>query len=183
MIKKFYFFSLFAISTLAQADFCPCPGNFNLIHIGDPLSQILKTCCAPTSQKIYKQQPPVPQKWTYNVTPPTNPINSIQGSVELIVTFDETEKVTNITVNAQSLTNTNCGPSSTVSFDVSTPNTIQVGNTMKTVEAICGKPQFIQKGISPQNNPNAPTITELQYVGPPPITLVFENAILKEIQK
>jgi hypothetical protein len=70
-----------------------------------------------------------------------------------------------------------------VSFDASTPNTIQVGNTLKTVETVCGKPKFVQKGIPQENTPAPPTMTELQYAGPPPVTLIFENAKLKEIQK
>jgi hypothetical protein len=183
MLKKIYGFSLLLISTIAFADFCPCPSNFNLIHLGDSLDQVLKTCCAPTSKKIRQEETAAPQKWSYSITAPTNPVDSVQGSVELVVIFDQTGTVTNITVNAQSLTTTNCGNISAPSFDVSETNTIKVGDTKKTVETICGKPQFIQRGIPQESQSAAPIVTELQYVGPPPVTLVFENGKLTEINK
>ncbi len=139
---------------------------------------MLRACFTKTHAKQ-----PVPQKWSYNITAPANPANVVQGSVELIVTFDETEKVTNITVNAQSLTTTNCGNTSTVSFDVSTPNSIKIGDTQATVKTACGTAKFIQKGEPQTDNQNAPIVTELQYAGPPPVTLIFENGTLKEIKK
>lgn len=183
MIKKWCSLSLLLISTVAVADFCPCPSNFNLIQIGNSLDQILKTCCKPsTPPKTYQKPIPVPQKWTYNIAAPPNPGNAVQGSVELTVTFDRTEKVTNITVNAQSLTTTNCGTTSTVSFTASSPNSIKIGDTMKAVEQACGKDKFVLRG-EPQTDQTAPIITELQYAGPPPITLRFINGSLTEIIK
>ncbi|GEM_PF-968595 len=186
MFKKFYGLSLLLISTVAFADFCPCPSSFNLIQIGNSLDQILKTCCAPSSPpKTYQKPIPVPQKWSYNIAPPPNPANAVQGSVELIVTFDETEKVTNITVNAQSLTTTNCGSAPTTSFSV-TPaqaGTIQIGSTAAQVIAACREPMFKQLGVPQTSNQTPPIITELQYNGPPPVTLKFVNGSLTEIIK
>jgi len=183
MFKKVCGLSFLLITTAAIADFCPCPSNFNLIQIGNSLDQILKTCCAPIARNTHQAELPVPQKWSYNVAPPPNPTNAVQGSVELIVTFDETKKVTNLTVNMQSLTQTNCGNSPTTSFTQTTVNTIQIGDTMATVKKACGAAKFIQRGEPQSNNQIAPTITELQYTGPPPVTLMFENGILKEIKK
>ncbi len=183
MLKKYYGLSLLLISTVACADFCPCPSSFNLIQIGNSLDQILKTCCAPTARNTYQKAMPVPQKWSYNITAPANPVNSVQGSVELIVTFDETEKVTNISVNAQSLTTTNCGNSPTTSFAVNTPNSIQIGSSMEEVKTACGTAKFVQRGEPQTNNQTAPIITELQYSGPPPVTLKFVNGSLTEINK
>lgn len=183
MSKKLYGLSLLLISTMAYGDFCPCPSNFNLIQIGNSLDQVLKTCCAPISRKTHKAEAPVPQKWSYTITPPPNPGGAVQGSTDLIVTFDQTEKVANIKVNAQSLTATSCGKTSTVSFDVNQPNMIQIGDTMQTVQTTCGKPLFIEKGVPQTDNQPTSTITELQYAGPPPVTLYFENNVLTKIEK
>lgn len=187
MQKLIFSFSVLLASTVAFPETCPCPTSYSIIEIGKTsLDEVLKTCCKPVSQKTYKASVPAPQKWSYSIVPPANPANAVQGSVELTVIFDETEKVTNLTVNAQSLTSTNCGNTSTVSYDVVTPNTIQVGNTMDMVKSICGKPQFITKGVPSEENQEAPTVTELKYagfIGSPPVTLIFNNAILKEIKK
>jgi hypothetical protein len=172
------------LSSIAFADFCPCPGNFNLIQIGDSIQQIMATCCAPTSQKKYKAEVPIPQKWTYYIEAPSNPSNTTQGSVEMTVTFDETGKVTNITVNAQSLATTNCSSAPTNYFGANMPNSIQVGvDTLESVKKACGTAKFITKGVPPENAPLTPEIAELQYAGPPPVILKFEDGKLTEIKK
>lgn len=172
------------LSATAFADFCPCPSNFNLIQIGDSIQQVMTTCCAPTSQKKYKAEVPIPQKWTYYVTAPPNPSNTTQGSVEMTVTFDETGKVTNITVNAQSLATTNCGSAPTNYFGANMPNSIQVGvDTLESVKKACGTAKFITKGVPQENTPSTPEIAELQYAGPPSVILKFEDGKLTEIQK
>ncbi len=184
MFKKLCGLTLLLISAGAFAEFCPCPSSFNLIHIGDSLSRVTQVCCKPSAPpKIYKAEIPVPEKWTYNITPPANPGGATQGSVELLVTFDSTKKVTNITVNAQSLTTTNCGKTPAVSFDVSQPNAIKIGDTQETVKATCGDPLFKQKGEPQGDSQSTPIMTELNYAGPPPVMLIFENGILKEIKK
>lgn len=184
MIKQWCGLSLLLISTVAAAEFCPCPSSFNLIKIGDSLDQVLKTCCAPTARNTHQAEPPVPQKWSYTITPPANPGNAVQGSVEMVVTFDQTQKVTNITVNAQSLTMSNCGNTSVVSYTTNTPNTIHVGDTMAAVKAACAPlTPFIMRAEPLPSNQAAPIVTELQYVGPPPVTLIFENGTLTEIKK
>lgn len=183
MFRKLYAVSLLTLSTIAYADFCPCPSSFNLIHMGDPLAQVLKSCCAPAHKKTYKKEPPVPQDWVYSIPAPPNPGNATQGSVILLVRFDDSGKIYSMNVNAQTLESTNCSNTATVSFDVNTPNTIQVGDSMEKVKTICGKPKSIQKGLPTEDNTVTPTITELQYAGPPPVTLIFENATLTQIQK
>ncbi|MCE3238073.1 MAG: hypothetical protein K0R24_1054 [Gammaproteobacteria bacterium] len=166
------------------ADFCPCPGNFNLIQIGDSIQQIIATCCAPTSQKKYKAEAPVPQIWTYYVTAPPNPANTTQGSQKMTVTFDETGKVMNITVGAYSLATTNCGNAITNYFGVNMPNSIQVGvDTLESVKKACGTAKFVEKQAGQENASLAPEIAELQYAGPPPVTLKFEEGKLTEIKK
>ena len=184
MLNRLCGLSLLLLSTSVFAEFCPCPSNFNLIQIGDSLTRVNQICCKPSAPpKTYKAEIPVPEKWTYNITPPANPGGAMQASVELLVTFDATRTVTNITVNAQSLTTTNCGKTSAVSFDVSQPNAIKIGDTQETVKATCGPPLFRQKGEAQGDTQSAPTMTEQEYAGPPPVTLIFENGVLKQIKK
>ena len=183
-IKNALTVSALLLSATAFADFCPCPSNFNLIKIGDPIQQIIATCCAPSSQKKYKAEPLVPQKWTYYITAPANPSDTTQGSVEMTVTFDDSGKVSNIMVNAQSLATTNCGTSPTMYFGVNTPNSIQVGiDTLESVKKACGTAKFIAKGAPSEDAPLTPEIMELQYAGPPPVILKFEDGKLTEIKK
>src|SRR5579862_3341206 len=170
MFKRLCGLALLLISTGAFAEFCPCPSSFNLIQIGDSLAQVNQVCCKPSAPPtIYKAEIPVPEKWTYNIVPPPNPGNATQASVEMLVTFDSTRKVTNITVNAQSLTTTNCSKTPVVSFDVNQPNAIKIGDTQETVKAACGDPLFKQKGEPQGGSQSAPTITEQSYAGPPPV--------------
>jgi hypothetical protein len=182
LTMKKYLAAFFIISsTNALADFCPCPSSFNLIQLGDSLQQIQATCCKPVSQKKYKLEPTVPQKWVYYISAPPTPSNTAQGSVEMTVVFDEKGKVTNISVNAQSLTSTNCGNTPNSYFGANMPNTIQVQvDTLESVKKACGPAKFETKG-TPSEDTQTSEIVELQYAGPPPTTLKFQDNKLIEI--
>jgi len=165
-MKKLLFFVALILSAQANAMFCP--NNFKTINIGDTIDTVTKLCGAPDEQKEIKStdDPNAPQEWTFYVNP--DPTNSQQTTnLKMTVAF-ENQKAGNITVNGQSLVSTTiCG------------NIISVGDTMQSIKAACGSPPFVNKGQPQADQPDKPKVVEYKYNSTPPITLVFENGMLK----
>jgi len=145
-----------------------CPGNFNQINIGDNLADVQKKCGKPVSQKTTDSIPNVPQEWNYYLKlSPTDP-----ATLKTSVAFAG-GRVVNISVNNVGITNTSiCG------------STIQVGDTVDTVKAACGKPAFIMQNNGPasevQKTDPASKNVDLTYnSGMGTVVLHFENGILK----
>lgn len=161
-MKKILLLTLGLVYSNAFAMFCP--DNFNQINYGDPIDQVLLQCGKPVSQKSYKSTSNEPQEWNYYV----RMVPNMQGSLRMTVAFNQ-GKVINISVNGAGVTNTAiCG------------NAITLGQTLKQVEAICGKPVFINQGSTQQGTQNpaqADDMTELTYAS---ATLVFEKGKLTE---
>lgn len=173
---KLFLFNLlfFLLPTLADAFFCP--NNFNQINFGNTIEQVQQQCGIPAKQDKKEVTPELPtmQEWNYFIpkTFATSATNQSQMTLKTQITFDDKGKTINISVNGLSVASTTaCGN-----------GTLQLGDTTSQVEAICGKPSFINKqSISTSSAP--PTVikvTEFTYNTTPPVTLVFENGVLTQ---
>jgi hypothetical protein len=169
MLKKSLILLVFLITTNSFAS--TCPNGFNVINRGNTVDEILQLCGPPSKPPhTYKLAASVPQEWLYYI--PANSTDPSQGSVKMSVVFLN-DKVTNITVNSQSLINTGlCGASTNVN---DTSKSIKTSDSMQTVKTACGAPSFINKGQAQDNAPDGPQITELEYNGASSVILVFEN--------
>ena len=150
-----------------------CPNNFSQIVPGDSIDQVVAACGKPDSEKKSESGYRGPQEWQYFVTidQPLNGSGAPAGaspSVKMSVALVK-QKVINITVQGTSLASTSiCGP------------TINVGDSLDSVETNCGKPTFVQKQESGNSNDEKPIeIIEYKYNTTAPNTLIFENGILK----
>lgn len=144
-----------------------CPVGFNQIYIGDTIEQVQKQCGKPDSQNTKKEEPMVPQEWSFFVSQPPVVSSQPQAAQKMIVTLIN-GKVVNMTVSGFSVSNSNlCGA------------LVSVGDTAENVKTACGNPGFINK--SSENSGQKPTeITEFKYNSTPAATLIFENGRLKQ---
>ncbi len=153
-----------------------CPNGFNQINEGDTIEQVQAQCGSPASAKRFVDERNQPQEWTYvlPIMPPPNTLGSNPG----------TQKITYDFVDGKLVNMTNNGIGVGSSPACGTAN-IQVGSSIDDVKNSCGKPNEIQKtnmvGPSGQNPPPN-QITQWNYGGSTPATLVFENGKLKERQ-
>lgn len=173
IILPFTLFLLFFSSTIF-AFFCPT--NFQQINLGDTMVKVLELCGKPETQISKPKEEPVPQEWIYYLpqTVSNSMNNTVQGTLKTTVSFDAAGNAINLSVNGIGVGGTDiCGTN------------IQLGSNIKEVEKACGKPLMINKA-SPPDIPEgllAPTkneITEFIYRTNPPISLIFENAVLVE---
>ena len=172
MIKMIF---VFLLPTISYAFFCP--NNFNQINFGDTIAQIQQQCGTPAKQETKEIAPdiPTPQEWNYYVprTYTLSATNQPEMTLKTQIIFDANGKAININVNGLSMPSTNvCGA------------VIQLGATQDTVKAACGNPAIInkQQATAPQTGSTQPPknkITEFTYSTTPPVTLVFENGVLK----
>lgn len=166
--------SLFIIPTMSFAFFCPT--NFKLIDFGDTIDQVTQQCGKPNTQTETNQSADnAPQEWQYYVpqTVAMSDTTQVQGTLKTSFSFDQNGKVINISVNGIGVGSTTiCG------------NNIQLGDTKDTVKAACGQASFINKsnngsGLTPEG---VIKVTTFNYQTTPPMTLIFENGILKTKQ-
>ena len=121
-----------------------CPNNFNTILIGDSLDKVVSRCGEPTAKATQDIEPPVPQQWSYLIPQTVSGgINStMQGTLPVMITFDDKGKAININVNGIGVgATTICG------------GNITLGNTIDAVKSACGKPTFINKQAPDSNQP------------------------------
>ena len=147
-----------------------CPTNFNTILIGDSLDKVVSKCGEPTTKTTQDIEPPVPQQWSYLIPQTVSGgINStMQGTLPVMITFDDKGKAININVNGIGVgATTICG------------GNIALGNTIEAVKSACGKPTFINKQ-QPENN-NQPKEQEIIYTYGK-TQLIFKNNILSGSQ-
>jgi hypothetical protein len=179
------FFSLNAHALL-------CPNSFDVINIGDNTSAVQKVCGAPNSERTYSAATSnTPVEWEF-VKP--NRIDQFTSRVKFLLSEN---KVANITITngnqnpnqicqaiqlGSSGTNLQLSCSTLTPSDVSQTDLcggmIRVGDSVKVVEFICGKPLTMHPLQGGSGSPVA--ITEYTYSGAPPAVLVFENGQLKE---
>ncbi len=152
-----------------------CPTGFNQINIGDTIEQVTQQCGAPDSKKTDKEiLDTTPQVWTYYVKyDPSQP-----GTVQMMIAFDASQKMINITVNGTSLSNSSlCG------------GNVQLGDTTASVKKACGAAALVNKGetqnsnaVTNNNQPSTETTTFKYTSQGTPTTLIFMNGKLKERQ-
>lgn len=173
-MKKIILMVLLAPS-LSYAFFCP--GNFSQIDYGMTIAQVGQICGAPAKQnKFTKTLDNKPQEWTYYIpqTVSVNPFQQTVGTMKTSFAFDANGQAVNISVNGIGVgATTICGI------------TIQLGTTREQVQQACGNPSFINRQNAPgtavlgQVPDDVVNVVEYQYNSNPPVTLVFENGILK----
>ncbi len=147
-----------------------CPNNFNTILVGDSIDKVVSKCGEPTTKETKDIEPPVPQQWSYLIPQTVSGgINStMQGTLPVMVTFDDKGKAININVNGIGVgATTICG------------GNIALGNTIEMIKSACGKPTFINKQ-EPENN-NQPKEQETIYTYGK-IQLIFKNNLLSASQ-
>ncbi len=142
-----------------------CPNGFSSINMGDSLDAVVKACGEPDSKKTTKKLPFQAQEWVYYVAS----YPGMTGTLKTTVAFDDSGKVINISVNGAGVSET----------QICKNKTIQFGNTPEEIEAVCGKPTYINKTTG-EGAAKPTEITELQYNASPTVTLVFQNGILTE---
>jgi hypothetical protein len=155
-----------------------CPSNFNQIDYGMTVADVTKTCGAPASTKqSVREQDNMPQEWTYYV-PQTVSFNTLQqstGTMKTSFAVDANGHAVNISVNGLGVgATTICG------------SNVQLGDSRDAIKSACGNPSFINKQNGPgssvvgQGSDQNIQVTDLLYNGNPPVTLEFENGILKD---
>lgn len=182
MKNKTIAFILFAISSNAFAIFCPT--NFSSIDYGYTIDQVVAVCGEPNSQNTFTQANITTQEWEYYIR--TNPFSQITEKLRILISGD---RVANINVPGPQICETTqigghtkniCRESSRRVNVISTTlcgQIINVGDNSQTVEMACGQPIILNQQQNLQNPDTQ--ITEFQYNGPPPVTLIFEGGILK----
>lgn len=163
-------------STVSYSMFCP--GNFNVINIGDSIATVEKLCGPPTSKEVADAPDNQPQEWSYYLQDRTSNLmvpTKAQGTLKTTIAFDADGNVINISVNGIGVSTTNnCG------------QTISMGMNRDTVENACGKPSLITK--QNQNQPAPPSDPKdmsnkkvtYTYTTTPPVKLVFIRGTLSE---
>ncbi len=171
---------LFFLPSLSYALFCPT--NFNQINIGDSIQQVQAQCGNPVSQETKKVTPEGPQEWNYFI-PQTvmgaGAYDKTQGTLKTQINFDGDGKVININVNGIGVGATS---------ECSQP--IKLGDTRDQVKAACGKPSWINKSdpsmvgdTNQSQEQQSKEVTQMNYSSSnPPVQLIFENGLLKEVQ-
>lgn len=148
-----------------------CPTNFSQIDFGNSLDQVKQLCGNPDKETSIEKEPKTPQEWTYFIpqTVSSETSNAMQGTLKTSVTFDKDGNAINISVNGIGVgSSTICG------------NNIQLGDTQESIKSACGKPSFINKQEADNASEQQKVkVTELLYNANPPVTLVFENGVLK----
>ncbi len=170
-IRLTVLFSAF-IPTLSLAFFCPT--NFSQIDFGATLAQVEQICGKPDKQESSTQKIEGPQEWNYYIkqtVSTTGGMTSMQGTLKTQVTFDADGKVLNLSVNGIGVGSTTlCG------------KTIQLGSTKEEVKSACGQPAIINKAQPAPGQPDEMKIVKYIYNSTPPVTLIFEDGILKDKQ-
>ncbi len=183
MLRYGLIYSCLLLSTYCFADTCPCPNsssNFSPIQIGDSLEHIKALCCAPLSEKTSAQSnTSFSGSWKYFVAVGGTP-ESPSGSVELTVSFID-NRVANISVMAQSLASTSLCAKAPVGPGALAPS-IKIDDSIETVKSICGQGLATLSSTGDASNAKKIDVTELEYSGPPPVTLRFESGVLKKME-
>lgn len=157
-----------------------CPGNFNVINVGDPIATVEKLCGKPDSKEVADAPDNEPQEWSYYLNDKNNNLqihtNAQGGTLKTTIAFDGDGKIINISVNGVGVASTNgCGQQ------------IAMGMDRKTVENSCGRPSQITKqnqGAQPAApaDPNDMSNKMVTYIynTTPPGKLVFIRGKLSE---
>jgi hypothetical protein len=187
LFKIFILSPLFFFATNTFAFFCPT--NFSQINIGDPMKTVIELCGRPDYQHTYIKSIYVSQELIYYVK--TNPLNASTAKLSVVLNNDQ---IVNITItdntktcqpfdNSQPENNNNAvckttQESRSVGSTTACGSVIRIGDRVEAIQAACGQPAFINHSQQQADSQN--TFTEFKYNGPPSISLIFENGLLKE---
>jgi hypothetical protein len=141
-----------------------CPSGFNQINMGDTIAQVQQACGMPASTTTSDSSEDKPQEWTYYVKEqPTD-----QTTLRMTVAFT-TGAVTNMSVNGIGVSNTQiCGG-----------NTVQTGDSQKSVKNACGEPAFIAQSNLPSAAGDVVKVSQLTYnTSSQPVVLEFKDGKL-----
>lgn len=174
-LRNFLFCTALLYSTHCLAIFCPT--NFHTINIGDSIEQVEAQCGRGNTETKSTSEANVPQQWTYfmamqNPYVPSAAGSPQEGTMQVTFSFVDNKVV--------SLTSNGIGVGATT---ICNSVNLQIGSSTDDVKKACGKPAMIQQSNlsqgSAQGTP-ASEIIEWKYDTNPPITLRFENGVLKE---
>jgi hypothetical protein len=167
---------LFALTPMSSFAFF-CPKNFNQISLGDTQAQVTEQCGKPDLTETKTVEPNVPQEWIYFI-PQTvglgGPSLQQQGTLKTSISFDQSGKAINISVNGIGVGGTTiCGGAQ-----------LQLGVSQDDVKNACGKPSFINKQQTESPTTSAPDkanqVVIYTYTSNPPVQLVFKEGVLVE---
>lgn len=142
------------------------------------MDQVIATCGKPDKQDTTTKKAEGAQEWSYFIpqTVTTPSLYSTQGTLKTQISFDNSGKVINISVNG-------IGVGATT---ICNGFNLQLGDDRDTVKRVCGEPSFINKDANPATLPpdaqKETKVTTFIYNSTPPSKLIFENGILKEQQ-
>lgn len=184
MLKQKFFIASFLILIYQSSYAIFCPNNFSSINYGDALQSVIQTCGQPSSQSTYMKNEYASQEWVYYVNEGymrnTSMLSVIFNNDHIVnMTLTGNEKV--CAPNTGSGKNNPCIPIVTertrsIASTQLCGGLISLGDNSQTVNNACGKPVFtnIQQGAPDKQTP----VTTLNYSGPPPTQLIFENGVL-----
>lgn len=168
--------SILLLTLSANSHAITCPYSYQVIHIGQTFDEIIKMCGEPDNVQLKMEPPSGPQTWTYlkkSEMVSAVELEKEQGSMGLSIVFDAEKKAASITINGREATSTTvCGPE------------IKSGDTESDIQLACGKPTYITQGKAVAlGSEKDVTVKTVIYNSSPPITLRFENGILKEAKQ
>jgi len=152
-----------------------CANTFKSIRVGDSTDAVQAACGTPSATTMRQQQISMPAttvQWVYSLGFLTSK-NTIVSLPTLMVNFDANQRVVTITRG---------GAPINISVPCTINHTINIGDSMNTVMAACGPPNF--------TNSQQTTVNVTKYLlewtynfGPykPQIILDFDNGQLTQI--
>jgi hypothetical protein len=163
----------------------PCPNGNGILYKGDAIDEVIKQCGEPASRHSNKRILYTFQDWTYYIAHRYD-----AGFSEVVVSF-KNGIVSNIHVNdhywppicrrtyfqyAQAITvQTNCDGAYTIGTTALCGSVFGIGDNTARVAAICGPP-----AARSELGSYTFEVTELNYEGDDPQTIVFENGKLTD---
>lgn len=176
-MKKLFFVSWMILPTCSSvfaASFV-CPNTYQTIMTGYSSAQVAQACGQPastTSQQQVQTKAMQSQQWVYN--PSSSNTNTNQFMPQLIITFNNENSVTQISVSNQTYAN---------NFPCYSMGRIQVGTSSSQVLLQCGPPRYvnnIQQGV---NVPVTVAIWTYNFGAyKPQMIFTFENDQLSDIK-
>lgn len=163
------------ICSLAFAANFVCPNTYQTVMTGYSSAQVAQACGQPAavaSQQQIQTKPIQLQQWVYN--PTTSNTNTGQFMPQLIITFNNENLVTQISVSNQTYAN---------NFPCYSMGRIQVGTSAQQVSLQCGQPRYvnnIQQGVSVPVTVTTWTYNFGSYK--PQMIFTFENDQLSDIK-
>ncbi len=181
----FVFLGLFVVNMAIATDYAPCGPVGAYVYVGDTQAKVLSTCGQPASARDYSASNDTTLhkvRWAYtqNYSINNNSGESVsinQGSRYVVEFVDE--KVTQVYIGGMPYDSFDyCGPVPGMR------RSIEKGDTMSQVRAMCGSPTFAN-AVDEKQTAEPSQLTEYIYQSDPSFpatTIVFENGIVKTLR-